>query len=582
MAAQEALDIKNSIEKLPSGIEGFDQITGGGLPRGRTTLLLGGPGSGKTVFALQVLVNGAQKYGEPGVFVAFEEGSRQILENSASFGWNLPGLIEQKLFFLDARLSASAVKTGGFDLAGMLAGLQSQAEEMSAANEGAPARFVFDSIDVLLAHLKDPYAEREEIYRIHDWLAQRSYSGILTTKPSQVQDARKVVHDFAPYMADCVIELKREVIEGVSHRTLTVVKYRGSRFAENEFNVIIGRHGIEVPSLSMFDLDYPASSERQTTGIERLDAMLKGGYLRGSSVLITGAPGTAKSTMAGAFVAAACRNGKRALYVSFDEAPAEVIRNMSSVNIRLEPYVREGLLRLYSSRAEASSAVEHLVEIKRLLQEHQPRCVVIDPFSAMVKAGGQLLAKTAAQRLIYETKAAGITLLITSLLDSNDPEEEATPMEISTIADTWIHLSYLVLSGERNRALTVIKSRGTQHSNQVRELILSDAGVTLSDLYTAGGEVLMGTMRYEKEFAERRARQQHQAETERRRRILEIQQAETRSRLDMLQRELDAQAAELAFLEQEEESQERQQQAFRHEVSERRSGEVADQTGGKS
>jgi circadian clock protein KaiC len=383
-------------------------------------------------------------------------------------------------------------------------------------------------------------------------------------------------------MADCVIELKREVIEGVSHRTLTVVKYRGSRFAENEFNVIIGRHGIEVPSLSMFDLDYPASSERQTTGIERLDAMLKGGYLRGSSVLITGAPGTAKSTMAGAFVAAACRNGKRALYVSFDEAPAEVIRNMSSVNIRLEPYVREGLLRLYSSRAEASSAVEHLVEIKRLLQEHQPRCVVIDPFSAMVKAGGQLLAKTAAQRLIYETKAAGITLLITSLLDSNDPEEEATPMEISTIADTWIHLSYLVLSGERNRALTVIKSRGTQHSNQVRELILSDAGVTLSDLYTAGGEVLMGTMRYEKEFAERRARQQHQAETERRRRILEIQQAETRSRLDMLQRELDAQAAELAFLEQEEESQERQQQAFRHEVSERRSGEVADQTGGKS
>jgi circadian clock protein KaiC len=208
--------------------------------------------------------------------------------------------------------------------------------------------------------------------------------------------------------------------------------------------------------------------------------------------------------------------------------------------------------------------------------------VVIDPFSAMVKAGGQLLAKTAAQRLIYETKAAGITLLITSLLDSNDPEEEATPMEISTIADTWIHLSYLVLSGERNRALTVIKSRGTQHSNQVRELILSDAGVTLSDLYTAGGEVLMGTMRYEKEFAERRARQQHQAETERRRRILEIQQAETRSRLDMLQRELDAQAAELAFLEQEEESQERQQQAFRHEVSERRSGEVADQTGGKS
>jgi circadian clock protein KaiC len=563
------------VEKMPTGIDGFDRITGGGLPRSRTTLLMGGPGSGKTIFALQLLVSGARVHAEPGIFVAFEEGTRQILRNSASFGWNLPELIDQKLFFLDARLSASATRTGGFDLSGMLAGLQSKAEEMSAANGGAGVRIVFDAVDVLLSHLEDPFTERQEIYRIHDWLAQHAYSGIITAKYTQVQESHcEPVHDFMPYMADCVIELKREVIEGISNRTLTVVKYRGSSFAENEFNVIIGPQGIEVPSLSIFDLGYPVSQERITTGIERLDGMLSGGYLVGSSVLITGSPGTAKSTLSGAFVAAACEKGGRALYVSFDEGPAEVTRNMSSVNLQLEPHVQSGLLYLHSTRAEAKSAVEHLVDIKRLIQMHQPCCLVIDPFSAMVKAGGSQLAKITAQRLIYETKAAGITLVMTSLLDTNDPEVEATPMEISTIADTWIHLSYVVLAGERNRALTIIKSRGTGHSNQLRELILSDEGVTLSNVYTGGGEVLMGTMRFEREMAVREAGRHRKAELERRRRALELQHAETRSRLDTLTRELETQAVEMELLEQEDESEERRRQADRREVYTLRRGET--------
>lgn len=573
---------EDRIEKLPTGIEGFDLITGGGLPRERTTLIVGGPGSGKTVFALQVLVNGAKEFNQPGIFVAFEENSHQLMDNSASFGWDLPELINKKLFFLDARMSARGTITGGFDLAGMLAGLRNQAEEMSAANRGAPVRIVFDAVDVLLTHLKDSYQEREEVYRIHDWLAQNAFSGIITAKSSQTGDSQDPLNGYMPYMADCVIELKREVIERVSHRTLTVMKYRGSSFAENEFNVIIGPHGIEVPSLSIFDLSYPVSTERVTTGVERLDTMLSGGFLRGSSVLITGSPGTAKSTLAGAFVAAACRNGERALYVSFDEGPAEVVRNMSSVNLLLEPYVQAGLLLMHSSRAEAKSAIEHLVEIKRLIQNHRPQRLVIDPFSAMVKAGGTHLAKTTAQRLIYETKAAGITLLMTSLLDTNDPEVEATPIEISTIADTWIHLSYIIQSGERNRALTVIKSRGTNHSNQVRELVLSDEGITLSDVFTAGGEVLMGTMRFEREASERQAQRQLQAEKESRRRNLEIKNAETRSKLEVLQRELEAQAAELALLEQQSDIQKRQRQADQDEVYRRRGGELADQDGSES
>lgn len=582
MSTQSEVESEDRLEKMSTGIEGFDLITGGGLPRKRTTLIIGGPGSGKTIFALQVLVNGAKKLNEPGIFIAFEENSRQIMNNSASFGWDLPELIEKKLFFLDARMSANEIVTGGFDLAGMLAGLQSLIETMSAANAGAPVRLVFDAVDVLLSHLKDPYKEREEIYRIHNWLSQNAYSGIISAKSSQIGDSQETVKGFIPYMADCVIELKREVIDRVSHRTLTVVKYRGSSFAENEFNVVIGPQGIEVPSLSIFNMSYPVSSERVTTGVDRLDDMLSGGYLRGSSVLITGSPGTTKSTLAGAFAAAACRNGERALYVSYDEGPAEVIRNMSSVNIHLEPYVQTGLLKMHSSRAEAKSAIEHLVEIKRIIREHRPNYLVIDPFSAMVKAGGSHLAKTTAQRLIYEAKASGITLLMTSLLDTDDPEVEATPIEISTIADTWIHLSYVVQSGERNRALTVIKARGTRHSNQVRELLLSDKGVTLSDVYMAGGEVLMGTLRFEKEASERQSRRQLQIEAERRRRTLEIQQAETRSKLEVLQRELDAQAAELALLNREGESQERQQRVDQDERYRRRGGENLDQTGGAS
>ncbi|MFM8321366.1 MAG: circadian clock protein KaiC [Chloroflexota bacterium] len=548
-----------TIEKALTGIEGFDEITGGGLPRRRTTLLLGGPGSGKTVFALNTLVNGARLYGEPGIFVAFEENSAQIFQNAASFGWELPALVEQQLFFLDARMSVSQIKTGGFDLTGMLAGLLAKSQDMSAAT-GKLTRIVFDSADVLLNHLRNPYAEMEEMQRIHEWLANHRFTGIITSKAQLPGSALPDQRDYLQYMADCVIELKRGMIENVSNRSLTVVKYRGSSFAENAASLVIGPDGIQVPNLSLFGMTYPVSNERISTGIERLDVMLSGGYLRGSSVLITGSPGTSKSTLAGAFAHAACRRGERALYVSFDEGPNEIIRNLASVNLGLRQHVQSGMLRIYSTRAEVQNAVEHLVQIKRLLREHQPQVLVIDPLSAMAIAGGEQLAKTVAQRLIYETKAANITLFLTSLLQENNPEVEATPIEISTIADAWIHLSYVVQAGERNRALTIIKARGTQHSKQVRELVLSSQGISLTDAYTAGGAVLMGTLRSEKEAADREARQQMHLEQQNRRRSLMLKQAEARARLELIQQELASQQVELDLLDSEIGREDRQHQ----------------------
>jgi len=271
-------------------------------------------------------------------------------------------------------------------------------------------------------------------------------------------------------------------------------------------------------------------------------------------------------------VRAAAERAERALYISFDEGPAEIVRNLASVNILLEPLVEAGLLKLYASRAEARSAVEHLVQIKTLLREFQPSCLVIDPMSSMIKAGGEQLAKTMAQRLIYETKANGITLLMTSLLGEIHPEAEVTPIEISSIADTWIHLSYMVHSGERNRAMTIIKSRGTHHSNQVRELLLSEEGVDLSDVFLAGGEVLMGTMRFEHEAAERENQIQTRLETERKRRELEARRAEAAVQLEAIKADIASSEAELSILDSEEEKLVRRMKKDQAERRQRRGG----------
>jgi circadian clock protein KaiC len=483
------------MEKISSGIEGFDDITGGGLPRGCTTLLMGGPGCGKTVFALQILVSAAREHGTAGIFVAFEENARRVASNGAAFGWNMPALEEMQLFFLDAWMRSDVVKSGAFDITGLLAGIETKARERGAR------LIVFDAIDVLLSRLDDPAAECRELHRLHEWLMRHEFTGIMTTKIEDNQPATAQRYGFMPFMADCAVLLSQRVTDRVAMRTVRVLKYRGSAHVLNEVPFVIGPAGVEVGSANGVHPEPQPFDERVSTGIERLDAMLGGGFYRGTNALLTGSSGGGKSTLAGAFIEAACRRGERALFISFDENSRDIVRDLATVNLDLAPYLASGLLRMEAVRTEAASSEEHFMRMKRLLAEHQPRCLAVDPLSALARVGGGLAARAVAERLIYLCRNAGITVLFTSLLEGIDPHLETTALHVSTIADSWIQISYALLDGERNRALSIIKSRGSKHSKQLRELIFSDAGITLADPYTAGGQVLMGTLRLEKENA---------------------------------------------------------------------------------
>ena len=524
--------------RCQTGVEGFDAITGGGLPRNRTSLILGGPGGGKTVFALQTLVNGARQFGEPGIFVAFEENSRHILANAASFGWNLPKLEKKQLFFFDAKMGPDVIKAGEFDLSGMLAGIKAEADARGAR------RIVFDAVDALLSLLDDPLAERREIYRLDDWLSESGLTGIITAKSQGDDPFVGEGHGFMQFMADCVVALKLREVDQIALRYVQVIKYRGSSFAENEAPLVIGASGMEVADISATTVAPAASQARVSSGVERLDAMLGRGYFRGSSVLITGSAGTGKSILAGTFAEAACLRKERTFYVSFDENPSEVVRDLSSVGIRLGPHLKSGVLRMHSARAETFSAEVHLMNIKRIVREHQPRCMVVDPLSAIAKAGAALTAERVAERLICLAKSEGITLLSTSLLQGAQPLTEETPVQISTIADTWIHLTNISQAGERNRALSIVKSRGMKHSNQVRELILSDEGIAMADVYTAAGDVLMGTARWQKEAAEKTEQERILAEVEHKRSEVALVRAELTARIEALEQELKQKEAE--------------------------------------
>jgi len=532
--------IPQHLHKIATGIQGFDELSYGGLPRNRISLLKGGAGSGKTVFALQSLVSAARLRDEPGIFLAFEERPQQIIANAAGFKWDLPALLKRKLYFMDANLSPDVVQSGEFDLRGMLAMLKAKKEEMGAR------WIVFDGIDVLLTLLHNPKAEMREIYRIRDWLAENGVDAAIFTAKIDNHGSGIANYSFLQFMVDCVIEFESRLECGVALHRIQVSKYRGSAFARGEFPVSFGPGGMEIAAPEPAEIQQVASNERVSVGFERLDTMLGGGLFRGSSTLITGVPGTSKTTLSGKFAEAACRRGERTLFVSFDEGADRIVQNLTSVGIRLKPYVKSGLLRMYSGRTESVAAEDHLVKLKALISEHRPRCMVIDPLSAIAKAGGLAAARSVANRFIYTAKDQKITVVVTAINEGDRPETESTDLQISTIADTWIHLSYMIRGGERNRALTIIKSRGTAHSNQVRELILDDAGPMLADVYTAGGEVLMGTLRWEKEDEERAKTIQRRSEFDQKRVSLELAEAETRARITALEHDLERQRVELA------------------------------------
>lgn len=528
-----------AVTKMRTGISGFDEITAGGLPRGRTTLLLGGPGCGKTVFALQALVNGAHLAKEAGIFVAFEEPARQIVSNAATFGWDLAALTKKKLFFLDARLSPDTVKTGEFDLVGLLGLLETKANEIHAT------RIVFDGIDVLLSLLDDPVAERREIYRIRDWLLRTGLTCIITQKVSGFDADQR--YSFLQFMVDCVVIVTQQVLDGSAFRTLRVVKYRGSGFAGDEFPIMLSTDGLRLTNRGPAELRYKVTTQRVSSGLPRLDHMLQGGYYRGSNILISGAPGTARSTLAGLFAAAACKRGERTLFVSFDEGAAQIVRNLRSVGIQLAPHLKSGLLTMYSTRTRGPNVEDQFGHLRAKVREHSPRCLVIDPLSALSTKLTHVASADAAQQFLDFLKVEGITVVNTSFMEGLS-SDEANATGIATSADTWIHVSYVVQDGERNRALTIVKSRGMEHSHQVRELTLSSSGVSLTDVYVAQGKTLMGVARWEREQEELVKAKSTQVAAELTRLQMQLTQAEAAARLQVIRTEMEARSAEIAVL----------------------------------
>lgn len=531
-----------TFERAPTGIDGFDSLVGGGLPVGRITLLSGGPGAGKTVFGLQALCRAAAA-GTPGILVAFEEARREVVENHLAFDWGIGDLVaEGQLSIFEARVGDDFVQAGQFDIAGLLASVIARIGETG-------ARWVmFDGLDALLGALQDQPAALRELYRLKSWVSEAGITCLLTAKDQGDGETGNIGPGFAPFVADCVISLTHRKQNGVFVRRLRVVKYRGGPGGDAPVPFVIGSGGIMAASRQSARLEHEVFTERVGSGVERLDTLLGGGYIRGSSILISGAPGTAKTTLSASLAHNACAVGEKVLFVSFDEAAGQIVRNMRSVGMDLEPFRESGLLEVYGYRASGVSAESHYIEIRALLDRHRPRHLIVDPISALAKAGGREIAGDIAERLLDLAKARGITTLMTTLMEDMAGTEEETQSHVSTIADTWINLSYNIVNGERNRALTIVKARGTAHSNQVRELKLESGGISLADVFTAGGEVLMGTARLEREAEERLGALRREAEFDlQEQRILsEVRDAE--ERIKTLQRALDSHSRELELL----------------------------------
>lgn len=531
--------------RMPTGIAGFDEIADGGLPRGGVTVVLGGAGAGKTTFGMQVLAKGAGEFHEPGVLVAFEESAGRVVANTSGFAWGGHVLKDNGVHVIDTQLSQAVEQSGEFDLIGLLAVVGAKAKQVGAC------RVVFDGVDVLLSYLGEAAAIRREAFRLRDWVHQSGMSAIVTAKADDAWPAGRgsaTDFDFMQFMADCVVTLHHRVVQGIALRFIRVAKYRGAEHSANEFPLAITRSGMEVGANTRVAASYPVSVERISSGVERLDAMLSGGYYRGSSILITGVPGTAKTSLSASFAEAAARRGERTLYVSFDEAPAQMVRNVASIGIDLQPHIEAGTLILDPLRGRATSPEAHVAHLRALIRELKPRNLVVDPVSALRQHGFEAFAEDAAIQVLDLAKSAGITLVSTSLLGNATPLTEQTPLNISTIADTWMHVSNFINGGERNRTLTIIKSRGMSHSNQVRELVLTDQGVTLADVYAIGGEVLMGTLRWEKENADRRARAVAMNDAVLRERRAELALAQTKAQMATLEQEERIQEGELKLI----------------------------------
>ncbi len=537
------------LEKCPTGIQGLDEITGGGLPRGRPTLVCGGAGSGKTLLAMEFIVRGIRDYGEPGVFMAFEETEADLTKNVASLGFDLQDMVDRKLLDLDyVRIERSEIEeTGEYDLEGLFVRLNTMIDEVGAK------RVAIDTIEALFAGLPNEGILRAELRRLFHWLKEKGVTAIITGEQGERTLTR---HGLEEYVSDCVIFLDHRVINQVATRRLRVVKYRGSSHGTNEYPTMIDEHGLSVLPISSLGLDYGSSTERVSTGVERLDAMLGGrGYYRGSSVLITGTAGTGKSSLAAAFADATCRRGERCLYLAYEEAPSQIMRNMASIGFDLGQWVDKGLLRFHAVRSTLYGLEQHLGTVHKQVTEFRPATFIVDPLSNLTSIGDPAEVKSMLTRMIDFLKNQGITALFTNLTEGGGPMER-TEVGVSSLMDTWLLLRNVEMGAERNRLLFILKSRGMAHSNQVREFRLSDQGIQLQDVYVGPGAVLTGSARLVQEAKDKMQAVSERQLLARRRRELEQEQALARAQLEALQLKTVSMDEEIHTLQREEESRE--------------------------
>jgi circadian clock protein KaiC len=489
MAKKSASDVALPVlEKVPTGIQGLDEITAGGIPKGRPTLIYGSAGSGKTLMGMEFLVRGVIQYNEPGVFMSFEETEGELTANVSSLGFNLRSLTDSGKLSIDhVSVERSEIEeTGEYDLEGLFVRLGSAIDSIKAK------RVVLDTIEVLFSGLTNTGIVRAELRRLFRWLKNKGVTTIVTGERGGETTLTR--HGLEEYVSDCVIFLDNRITDELSTRRMRIVKYRGSAHSTNEFPYIIDENGISILPVTSVRLDYPASTERVTTGVPRLDAMLEGkGYLKGSSILISGMVGTGKSSLSATFVDAGCRSGKRCLYFAFEEAPAQIMRNMRSIGIDLEPWVKKGLLHFHATRVSEQGLEKHLLLMQREINKFKPELVVNDAITDFNTLGDELEVRQMILRLIDFLKQHEITSLCTSMSERSDLEN--TGVGLSSAFDTWIQLTNIQGNLERNRTLVVVKSRGMAHSNQVREFVMSNQGVELVDIYATTAGSFMGSAR---------------------------------------------------------------------------------------
>jgi len=467
------------LPKSPTGIPGMDEITGGGLPQGRPTLVAGGAGCGKTLFAMEYLINGAVQYEEPGVFVAFEENAEELAQNVASLGLNLKELIKQKKIIVDyVRVERAEIEEAGeYDLEGLFIRLGHAIDSIGAK------RVALDTVEVLFGALPNQGILRAELHRLFRWLKDKGVSAVVTAERGNGTMTRFGLEE---YVADCVITLDHRVNDQVSTRRLRIVKYRGTLHGTNEYPFLIGKDGISVLPITSLALEHEASQERISTGIQELDEMLENkGFYRGSTILISGTAGSRKTSLAASFVGAACRRGERCLYFAFEESMSQITRNMRSIGMDLGPHVKKGLLQFHATRPTMYGLEMHLVNMHDLISHYKPDIVVMDPITDFTSVGSQAEVKAAVTRIIDFLKANQITALFTTIT-SEDESADQSLAGISSLIDAWISLRNIENNGERHRGLFILKSRGMSHSNQIRSFLLTNHGIKIGEMDMAG------------------------------------------------------------------------------------------------